>query len=62
VSWYSTVGLGTARLVGTTTQGPETGTQTIKPSHSSAACAGPEPAVRTALKAAMISSFFTAPS
>ena len=40
-SWYSTWGLGTLVPTGTETHGPATGTQTIKPSHSSAACAGP---------------------
>ncbi len=42
-SWYSTRGRGTPRPVGTTTHGPATGTQTIRPLHSFVAPAGATP-------------------
>src|SRR5262249_43552517 len=63
VSWYWTLGRGTAVPVGTTTQGPATGAQTMKPRHSFVAPAGAAKETSAAAAAASVSpATFTAAS
>ena len=63
VSWYWTLGRGTAVPVGTTTQGPATGAQTMNPRHSFVAPAGAANDASTAAAAASMSpTSFTAAS